>query len=196
MSSAAFKDSTPGGMSMHLAAETTLETVTTRYPDHGVVAITAGLPRSLGLNLVPDPVKCEADPSKDDPSHALVCPKASQGAAKKLAKNATEQILVFKPVPKPLSAPPFSGETSPPQSRPAVTMPEPPQTGSPTSTPATRVCVTCGNERASRTGLHIRACPRGLPLSTRPSVAGLPPLSDLWPSHGSSMCIVVRRHLI
>jgi hypothetical protein len=75
-------------MSVHLASLTSVEKIASLYPDHGIVEITVGLVRELRLRIVRNPTPL-------DPSHAIVCPQASPGARRRLAKACTP----VRPVP-------------------------------------------------------------------------------------------------
>ncbi len=92
-SSGAFIDRETGEVSVHRAKLTTLEQVLTGHPGVGVAEINAGLPRSLGHALVPDP-------TEDDPSHALICPPPSAGTGRRKTdarRMATAATWVFPP---------------------------------------------------------------------------------------------------
>lgn len=87
-SSEAFRDNTDE-MSVHLASLTSVKLVLKNYPNFSVAELTTEFVRSLGLNVMRDPLP-------EDPSHALVCPCATKGGAKQLAKMAA---LVATPSP-------------------------------------------------------------------------------------------------
>lgn len=86
--SGAFMD-TRGELSVHLASKTSVELVSQLYPEHGIVEIPASLVRSLELRIM-------ARPTAPDPSHAVVCPRASSSKQSKLKAAAR----FIRPVPK------------------------------------------------------------------------------------------------
>jgi hypothetical protein len=88
--------STGAEMSVHLADLTSLEEVARHYPNHSVVQITAVLVRELKLRIVRDPILDETPP---DPSHAVVCPRATSSAVKRMARECTFVRLVAPPAP-------------------------------------------------------------------------------------------------
>src|SRR3712207_348243 len=80
-SSQTFKDRLSFELSVHIASLTSVETIRANFPGEGIVAVTAGMVRSLGdYKLVRDPIV--NDPRiPDDPSHALICPAPNKGSA-------------------------------------------------------------------------------------------------------------------
>lgn len=92
LSSAAFLDDYIGEVSVHLEKIIkSQEKVLAGKPDDGLVEIEAGFPRSLGHKIVPEP-------TKDDPSHTLICPpeisnNRRRTDAKKMAKQARWLVL-------------------------------------------------------------------------------------------------------
>ena len=88
-------------MSVHLADLTSVEEVARLYPSHSIVEITAALVRSMDLRVVRDPI-LDAEPK--DPSHAIVCPRATKGGARRLAAASTFVRLVPTPGAAPTSA--------------------------------------------------------------------------------------------
>ncbi len=77
-------------MSVHRASLTTVQEALANYADFSLVEFTAGLARELGLKVYPDPLP-------EDPSHAIVCPRATGSAAKELARRCT--FVVLRPPP-------------------------------------------------------------------------------------------------
>lgn len=88
--------STGAEMSVHLADLTSVEEVGKHYPKHSIVQFTAALVRELKLRIVRDPQMDEVPP---DPSHAIVCPRATGGAVKRMTKACTFVKLVPPPPP-------------------------------------------------------------------------------------------------
>src|SRR6266568_5131279 len=88
-SSGAF--STGAEMSVHLADLTSVEDVARQYPNHSIVQITVALVRELKLRIVRDPLTDEIPP---DLSHAIVCPRATGSAVKRMARASTFVKLV------------------------------------------------------------------------------------------------------
>src|SRR5208283_3216284 len=83
----AFIDRLSGEVSVHLASILGDPSLALRgRPGDSLVAIPAGLPRSLGLAIV-------RDPRPNDASHALICPSPSPGKARQLAKQAVWVVL-------------------------------------------------------------------------------------------------------
>jgi len=83
----AFQDNTSTSeLSVHIAAMTDQHRVLQGYSRQSLVAIRAGLPRSLGYAIV-------RDPTPDDPSHALICPSPTKSHARQLAKQAIWVVL-------------------------------------------------------------------------------------------------------
>lgn len=64
-SSPVFIDNHTGEVSVHLESKTTVETVLTRYPDVGIVAVPAGLVREYGYWIV-------WRPTEEDPHHHVI----------------------------------------------------------------------------------------------------------------------------
>ena len=160
LTSAAFKDRTEGGLSVHLASMTTIDKVMANRPDDSLVAIRAGFIRSLikykKYNLVPDPLE-------DDPSHTLVCPTAHDKDAKSMAEEADKERLVYRPPstkePLPVTAAAPEGQkTEPPapSARPPAAQRIPPSPEESIKVESAG-CVTCGNLYTTRTGIHVRA---------------------------------------
>jgi hypothetical protein len=87
-------------MSVHLADLTSVEEVARLYPSHSIVEITVALVRSLNLRVVRDPIL--TDPK--DPSHAIVCPRATRGGTRKLAAESSFVRLVPAPGSSPATA--------------------------------------------------------------------------------------------
>ncbi len=85
-SSAAFLDDYTNEVSVNVASLTTQETIMEKYPDVGIVSITAGLPRSLGHIIAPTP-------EVEDVSHRVICPPSgiSKNKRKTLARKMAEQ---------------------------------------------------------------------------------------------------------
>src|SRR5262249_30179958 len=75
-SSAAFLDGHTGEVSVHRASLTTTDAGLSCYPGVGLAEIQAQLPRSLGHSVV-------ADPTDEDPSHALICPPVGLGGSRR-----------------------------------------------------------------------------------------------------------------
>jgi hypothetical protein len=92
--SGAFLDRNTNEVSVHIASLTTPERALKDYPEHSLVEIPAGLPRSLGYAIV-------RDPTEKDPSHALICPPLGRTGnpiksdSRKMAKEA--KWIVLKP---------------------------------------------------------------------------------------------------
>src|SRR4051794_33448513 len=78
VSSAAFLDNLSGKVSVSLASITSADQVLAAYPTYSLVALRAGVPRTLGHALV-------RDPTADDPAHALICPPAGRAKAQRKA---------------------------------------------------------------------------------------------------------------
>jgi hypothetical protein len=88
-------------MSVHLADLTSVEEVARLYPSHSIVEVTVALVRSLNLSFVRDPI---LDADRKDPSHAIVCPRATKGGARRLAAECTFVRLVPAPGSSPAKA--------------------------------------------------------------------------------------------
>jgi hypothetical protein len=67
-------------MSVDRASLTTREKSLADHPDDGLAELPARLPRSLTLKVFPDPFL-------ENPAHAIVCPKATDGQAKKMLEG-------------------------------------------------------------------------------------------------------------
>lgn len=78
VSSAAFKESS-GEISVDRANLTNAEAALALYPHHGLAAIEARVPRSLGAYVV------RARPTPDNPAHAVICPRPTRGHARQMA---------------------------------------------------------------------------------------------------------------
>jgi len=78
VSSAVFIDDYTGEVSVHQAKLTTQERALRGRADDGLVEIEAGFPRALGQIVA-------SDPTKDDPSHALICPPPGQSKGQRKA---------------------------------------------------------------------------------------------------------------
>lgn len=91
VSSATF--STRQEVSVTIASESTLTEFLRGYPDHSVIAFTAGAARALGCTVV-------RDPEPDNPAHALVCGPRSRGRLNKsqqeLLTQASRLVLLKK----------------------------------------------------------------------------------------------------
>lgn len=81
ISSAAFKDGR-GELSVNVASLTTPRRVLQGRPKDRLAQLQAKIPRSLFLNVM-------MDAKPDDPSHAVICPKASDAKARRMAADAT-----------------------------------------------------------------------------------------------------------
>ena len=92
VSSGAFN--TSEGLSVSIALETTIESLTRNYPEDSVVEFDVGFTRSLGCII-------ERDPTQDDPAHALVWGPKSRGRLNKTQmnslRNAARVILYRRP---------------------------------------------------------------------------------------------------
>ena len=84
-------------MSVHLADLTSVEEVARNYPNYSIVQFTVALVRELKLRVVRDP---QPDESPPDLSHAIVCPRASGSAVKRMARACTFVKLVPPPLPR------------------------------------------------------------------------------------------------
>jgi len=83
----AFIDRLSGEVSVHIASIMQDSSLALQgRPQDSLVAIRAGLPRSLGLAIV-------RDPKTEDPSHALICPSPTPGKARQIAKQSTWIVL-------------------------------------------------------------------------------------------------------
>ena len=82
LSSAAFKDRTPGGMSVFIADESDQEAVLVGYPEDSLVSFTAGEVRALGNYAV------KREPRKESPSHTVIYPTLSDSNGKKMSRIA------------------------------------------------------------------------------------------------------------
>jgi hypothetical protein len=82
LSSAAFKDRTPGGMSAHIAAEADQEAVLEGFPDDSLVSFTAGQIRAQGEYAI------RRAPTEEHPAHVLIYPKLSRSAGSAMYKLA------------------------------------------------------------------------------------------------------------
>jgi len=78
--SMAFLDGLTGEVSVHRAGLTTIERALQDHPNHSLASIQASLPRSLGLVVA-------ADPTNEDPSHALICSYEPTSQRKRSARE-------------------------------------------------------------------------------------------------------------
>ncbi len=82
LSSAAFKDRTAGGMSVHIAADTDPEAVLAGHPEDSLVSFTAGQIREKGDYAI------RRLPTEEHPAHVVIFPTLKKTPAKKMAQVA------------------------------------------------------------------------------------------------------------
>lgn len=75
-----------GELSVHRASETAPERVLTAYPGHSLVAFSVSAVRELGYQVT-------ADPTPEDPSHAIITPEIKKKHRKKLV-DACEWVVL------------------------------------------------------------------------------------------------------
>jgi hypothetical protein len=85
---------TTDGMSVSIASETTIEALTTNYPEDSVVEFEVGFARSLGCIVV-------RDPTTEDPAHAVLWGPRLRGrlqqSQKNALRNASKLIVTRRP---------------------------------------------------------------------------------------------------